>query len=260
MKAVHKKSMRPGVALVTGGSKRIGKDVIKKLSSLGWKVVIHFNSSTDDAKDLEKQINKSGGYALAIKADLNNPTAVRELIPRAEKKFGKISTLINNASIFEDDTIENLTSESWDLHNNINLKAPLFLSQSFSKHLPDKYPGVIINLIDQRVLFPRPDFISYSSSKQSLLWLTKTLAQGLSPHIRVCAIGPGPTLRGARQTKRDFENQCESVPLGIGSNPDEITQAVEFILNTPSFTGQMITLDGGEHLDWIKPEDKNFKD
>ena len=259
MKAIHKKSMEPGVALITGGSKRIGKKKKKKLSSLGWKVVIHYNSSAHDAKDLEKKINKSGGYASAIKADLNNLRAVRELIPRAEKKFGKISTLINNASIFEDDTIENLTSKSWDLHNNINLKAPLFLSQVFSKHLPDKHPGVIINLIDQRVSFPRPDFISYSSSKQSLLWLTKTLAQALSPHIRVCAIGPGPTLRGSRQSKIDFENQCNSVPLGIGSSTNEITQAIQFILNAPSFTGQMITLDGGEHLDWIKPEHKNFK-
>ena len=260
MNAIHIKSMSPGVAIVTGGSKRIGKSIVKKLSFLGWKVIIHYNSNKNDALSLQKEIQKKGGAASIIKANLNSSKATEELISKSEKKFGKLTLLVNNASIFENDSVHSLTIDTWDIHNNVNTKAPLLLSQSFAKLLPKKEPGVIINIIDQRVFSPRPDFISYSSSKNSLFWLTKVLAQALSPKIRVCAIGPGPTLKGARQTDNDFKNQSQSVPLGNGSSPEDISQAIEFILNASSFTGQMITLDGGEHLDWIKPEDRNFKD
>ena len=260
MNAIHIKSMTPGVAIVTGGSKRIGKSIVKKLSFLGWKVIIHYNSNKNDALSLQKEIQKKGGAASIIKANLNSSKATEELISKSEKKFGKLTLLVNNASIFENDSVHSLTIDTWDIHNNVNTKAPLLLSQSFAKPLPKKEPGVIINIIDQRVFSPRPDFISYSSSKNSLFWLTKVLAQALSPKIRVCAIGPGPTLKGARQTDNDFKNQSQSVPLGNGSSPEDISQAIEFILNASSFTGQMITLDGGEHLDWIKPEDRNFKD
>ena len=260
MNAIHIKSMNPGVAIVTGGSKRIGKSIVKKLSFLGWKVIIHYNSNKNDALSLQKEIQKKGGAASIIKANLNSSKATEELISKSEKKFGKLTLLVNNASIFENDSVHSLTIDTWDIHNNVNTRAPLLLSQSFAKLLPKKEPGVIINIIDQRVFSPRPDFISYSSSKNSLFWLTKVLAQALSPKIRVCAIGPGPTLKGARQTDNDFKNQSQSVPLGNGSSPEDISQAIEFILNASSFTGQMITLDGGEHLDWIKPEDRNFKD
>lgn len=260
MNAIHLKSMTPGVAIVTGGSKRIGKSIVKKLSFLGWKVIIHYNSNKNDALSLQKEIQKNGGAASIIKANLNSSKATEELISKSEKKFGKLTLLVNNASIFENDSVHSLTIDTWDIHNNVNTKAPLLLSQSFAKLLPKKEPGVIINIIDQRVFSPRPDFISYSASKNSLFWLTKVLAQALSPKIRVCAIGPGPTLKGARQTDNDFKNQSQSVPLGNGSSPEDISQAIEFILNASSFTGQMITLDGGEHLDWIKPEDRNFKD
>ena len=260
MKAIHLQPMKPGVALVTGGSKRIGKSIVKKLSSLGWKVVIHYNSSNLEALKLKKEIINEGGFASVIRANLGNTKAVKDLIMKSEKKFGKISLLVNNASIFENDKINDLTINSWDIHNNINTRAPLFLSQSFAKLLPPRKPGVIINIIDQRVFSTQPDFISYSSSKNSLFWLTKVLAQALSPKVRVCAIGPGPTLKGARQTKRDFKNQSESVPLGNGSSPEEVSRALEFILEAFSFTGQMITLDGGEHLDWIRSEDKDYKD
>ena len=260
MNAIHIKSMTPGVAIVTGGSKRIGKSIVKKLSFLGWKVIIHYNSNKNDALSLQKEIQKKGGAASIIKANLNSSKATEELISKSEKKFGKLTLLVNNASIFENDSVHSLTIDTWDTHNNVNTKAPLLLSQSFAKLLPKKEPGVIINIIDQRVFSPRPDFISYSSSKNSLFWLTKVLAQALSPKIRVCAIGPGPTLKGARQTNNDFKNQSESVPLGNGSSPEEVSQAIEFILNSSSFTGQMIALDGGEHLEWIKSEDRNFKD
>ena len=236
MNAIHIKSMTPGVAIVTGGSKRIGKSIVKKLSFLGWKVIIHYNSNKNDALTLQKEIQKKGGAASIIKANLNSSKATEELISKSEKKFGKLTLLVNNASIFENDSVHSLTIDTWDIHNNVNTKAPLLLSQSFAKLLPKKEPGVIINIIDQRVFSPRPDFISYSSSKNSLFWLTKVLAQALSPKIRVCAIGPGPTLKGARQTDNDFKNQSQSVPLGNGSSPEDISQAIEFILNASSFT------------------------
>ena len=260
MQIIHKKSMKPGVALVTGGAKRIGREIIKSLALDGWKTIIHYNTNNIAARNLKREVEKNKCKAAIIKCDLNRSGDVEKLIKKAEEKFGTISLLINNASIFENDNIKNLSLKSWDTHNNINLKAPLILSKKFNDQLTENIPGLIINIIDQRVLSPDPDFISYSSSKQSLLWLTKTLAQALSPKVRVCAIAPGPTLQGARQSKKDFENQCKSTPLKVGSNPDEISQAVKFIIQIPSYTGQMITLDGGEHLDWIKPENKNFKD
>ena len=260
MKPIHTKKLRPGVVLITGGAKRIGKVIAKNLASDGWKVVIHYNKNNIAAKELKRDIIKNKGSAEIIKCDLNNYNSVKNLIEKSKKKFGSLSLLINNASKFENDDITELSIDSWNSHNNINLKAPLFLSRDFSKQIKKNAPGLIINLIDQRIFFPNPEFISYTSSKQSLMWLTQTLAQALSPQIRVCAIGPGPTLQGARQSKKDFENQSLSTPLMIGSNPEEIYQAVKFIIDMPSFTGQMITLDGGEHLDWIKKEDKNFKD
>lgn len=260
MSPVHTKELKPGVALITGGAKRIGKEIVKNLAYDGWKVIIHYNKNSIAAKNLKNQIVKRKGKAEIIKCDLNNNNSVKNLIEKSKKKFGNISLLINNASKFENDDIKNLNLESWESHNNINLKAPLILSRDFNNQLRRNTPGLIINIIDQRIFFPNPDFISYTSSKQSLMWLTQTLAQALSPQIRVCAIGPGPTLQGARQSKKDFENQCLSTPLKVGSNPGEIYQAVKFIINIPSFTGQMITLDGGEHLDWIKKENKNFKD
>ena len=254
------KKLEPGVALITGGAKRIGKKIAKNLARDGWKVVIHYNKNNISAKKLKGEIIKNKGSAEIIKCDLNNYSSVKNLIEKSKEKFGSLSLLINNASKFENDDISKINSDSWDSHNNINLKAPLFLSRDFSKQIKKGAPGIIINIIDQRIFFPNPEFISYTSSKQSLMWLTQTLAQALSPQIRVCAIGPGPTLQGARQSKKDFENQSLSTPLMIGSNPEEIYQAVKFIIDMPSFTGQMITLDGGEHLDWIKKEDKNFKD
>ena len=260
MKPIHTKKLKPGVALITGGAKRIGKKIAKNLARDGWKVVIHYNKNNTAAKKLKSEIIESKGSAEIIKCDLNNYSSVKNLIEKSKKKFGSLSLLINNASKFENDNIATLNIDSWDSHNNINLKAPLFLSKDFSKQMKKNAPGLIINIIDQRIFFPNPEFVSYTSSKQSLMWLTQTLAQALSPQIRVCAIGPGPTLQGARQSKKDFENQSRSTPLMVGSNPEEIYQAVKFIIDIPSFTGQMITLDGGEHLDWIKKENKNFKD
>ena len=166
--------------------------------------------------------------------------------------------LINNASIFEKDDVKSISSELWDKHIDINLKAPLFLSKDFANQFSKRKGGIIINFLDQSVLTYRPNFIAYSVSKNSLWYLTRSLAQALSPHIRVCAIGPGPTLQGKRQTKKDFETQKKVTPLQVGPDLEEINNAINFIIKNNSFTGQMIVLDGGEHLKWEESKDKKF--
>ena len=250
--------MRKKYALVTGGGKRIGSSICKALAKDNWHVIIHFNSSRKEAEQTLEIIRKFKGKADLIKADLSNFSQVNKVIPQINKKFGNISLLINNASVFNKDTIKTVTSRIWDDHLEINLKAPFFLSKAFSEQLPKGEKGVIINFLDQSVLSSRPDFLSYSVSKNSLWYLTKSLAQALSPKIRVCAVGPGPTLKGKRQTKKDFEAQKKSTLLKIGPSLEEINNAITFILNNKSFTGQMLVLDGGEHLKWGRKSNKIY--
>ena len=250
--------MKKRYALVTGGSKRIGSSISKSLAKNNWHVIIHYNSGKKEAQNTCARIRKLNGEADIIKADLSKFNSAQELLPSINKKFGKISLLINNASIFEKDNVKTITKDSWDNHISINLTSPFFLSKAFSMQLPKNEHGVIINLLDQSVLSSRPDFLAYSVSKNSLWYLTKALAQALSPKIRVCAIGPGPALKGKRQKVKDFEIQKRSTLLKIGPDLEEINYAVNFILNNKSFTGQMITLDGGEHLKWPKRKSEKF--
>ena len=250
--------MKKKYALVTGRGKRKGSSVCKALAKNNWHVIIHFNTSREEAEKTLEKIRKCNGKANLIKADLSKFSQVNKIIPQINKKFGNISLLINNASIFNKDTIKTVTSQIWDNHLEINLKAPFFLSKAFSEQLPKGENGVIINFLDQSVLSSRPDFISYSVSKNSLWYLTKSLAQALSPKIRVCAIGPGPTLKGKRQSKKDFETQKKSTLLKTGPSLEEINNAINFILRNQSYTGQMLILDGGEHLKWRKKKNKRF--
>ena len=250
--------MKSKYALVTGAGKRVGSFICKFLALQGYHVIIHYNNSKLEAERTLKEIIESNGKANLIKADLSSTIQVRNLIPKINKKYGQLSLLINNASIFEKDDIKSISSELWDKHINVNLKAPLFLSKDFANQFSKRKGGIIINLLDQSVLTYRPNFISYSVSKNSLWYLTRSLAQALSPRIRVCAIGPGPTLQGKRQTKKDFEIQKRVTPLGIGPDLEEINNAINFIIKNNSFTGQMIVLDGGEHLKWEESKDKKF--
>jgi len=250
--------MKNEYALVTGAGKRVGSFICKFLALQGYHVIIHYNNSKLEAERTLKEIIKSNGKANLIKADLSSTTQVRNLIPKINKKYGRLSLLINNASIFEKDDIKSISFELWDKHLDVNLKAPLFLSKDFANQFSKRKGGIIINLLDQSVLTYRPNFISYSVSKNSLWYLTRSLAQALSPRIRVCAIGPGPTLQGKRQTKKDFEIQKRVTPLGIGPDLKEISNAINFIMKNNSFTGQMIVLDGGEHLKWEESKDKKF--
>ncbi len=249
------------IALVTGAGKRVGRGIALDLASHGWKIGVHYNSSADAAKEVCQMIeDDGGGTAVPLQADLYDMAQVRALVPACVEALGIPSCLINNASLFVPDSLESVTDESWDLHLDVNLKAPVLLAQSFVKALPEGQRGNIINLLDQKVWRLTPYYMSYTLSKAALWTATKTLAQSLAPHIRVNAIGPGPTLPNDRQTQQEFEEQCSLTPLGVGTSPEEIAHAIRYILEAPAMTGQMIALDGGRHLAWKTVDVTNTHD
>lgn len=242
------------VALVTGASRRIGRAIALDLAAHGWAVAVHYRCSRDAAAQTVSDIEAAGGSAIALQADLANTEGIRGLIPACERQFGAPTCLINNASEFLLDTVHTATPESWDTHLDINLKAPVFLAQSLASHLPEAAAGNVINIIDQRVWRLTPDFFSYTISKAGLWTATRTLAQALAPRVRVNAIGPGPVFRSIHQTEKEFAAEASSTLLGHGPTPAELADAVRFILAAPALTGQMIALDGGQHLAWETPD------
>jgi NAD(P)-dependent dehydrogenase (short-subunit alcohol dehydrogenase family) len=244
--------VRPA-ALITGAAQRIGRAIALELANHGWAVTLHYRRSKDAAEKLAKEIEGRGGKAVALAADLAQESEVQTLVPRAVAALGMpLTCLVNNASNFEMDKVDTATRESWDRHIETNLRAPLVLSQAFARLLPEGSEGNIVNLLDQRVWKLTPYFLSYTVAKSGLWTLTRTLALALAPHIRVNGIGPGPTLPSERQTAEQFRQQQAAVPLKHGATPEEIAATVRFILATPSMTGQMIALDGGEHLGWAQ--------
>ena len=243
----------PKAALVTGGARRIGRALSLSLAEAGYAVAIHHHQSRKEAEALAAEIVRAGGKAVALMADLADEAATAELLPRAAAALGPIGCLVNNASIFENDTVATTTRDGWDRHLAVNLRAPFVLMQSFERHLPAEAGGVIVNLLDERVWNLTPYFVSYTLSKAGLWTLTQTMALALAPRIRVNGIGPGPTLPSPRQSPRQFLDRCRKMPLRRGTSPDEIAAALRFILMAPAMTGQMIALDGGEHLGWAQP-------
>lgn len=241
-------------ALVTGASRRIGRAIALDLAKAGWRVGVHYNSSALDAGKTVEDIRAAGGDAAMLQADLSDMNAVGSLVSQCRQALGAPTCLVNNASLFERDMIDTLKPGKWQEHMDINLRAPVFLAQSFAAEMDDNQQGVIINLLDQRVWKLTPDFLSYTISKSALWTATRTLAQALAPRIRVNAIGPGPTLANERQTAEGFRKQQDATILGRGPLPDEICSAVRFIIDAPSMTGQMIALDGGQHLAWQTPD------
>lgn len=239
------------VALVTGAAHRIGAHIAKAMAGQGWAVAIHYHGSSLDAEAVCAEIRAANGQAEIFHADFACEEEVQGLIARVEEKMGPLDCLINNASVFENDTAFNATRQSWDLHLNVNLRAPFVLMQNFATSCQGR-EGVIINIIDQRVWNLNPHFTSYTLSKAGLWTLTQTLAQAFAPHIRVNAIGPGPTLPSVRQDLADFKRQYLNVPLKKPTDLVEISNAVMYILGANSMTGQMIALDGGEHLGWAQ--------
>jgi len=240
------------VALVTGAARRIGAAIARDLARHGWAVAIHYRASKDEAEALAREIEAAGGRAATIAGDLAREAEVETLIPRTVEALGPLTCLINNASVFEMDKIDSVTRESWDRHIETNLRAPFVLSQAFARQLPEGMNGNIVNLLDQRVWKLTPYFLSYTVAKSALWTLTRTLALALAPRIRVNGIGPGPALPSERQSLEQFRHQQAAVPLQHGPELAEIAAAVRFILASPSMTGQMIALDGGEHLAWAQ--------
>jgi NAD(P)-dependent dehydrogenase (short-subunit alcohol dehydrogenase family) len=244
----------PMAALVTGGAQRIGQALVLALAKDGFAVAIHYNRSQNAAERLVARIRGDGGKAIAIEADLADENAATALLPRAERELGSIGCLVNNAAVFANDTVATVTRESWDLHLAVNLRAPFVLIQNFAARLPPQMGGVVVNLLDQRVWSLTPYFASYTLAKAGLWTLTRTMALALAPRIRVNGIGPGPTLPSPRQTSAQFARQYELMPLRRGTSPQEIAAAMRFILSAPAMTGQMIALDGGQHLGWAQSQ------
>jgi len=236
--------------LVTGAAKRLGRAIALDLAGQGWNVAIHYNGSEDDADSAAQAVRALGGEATILKCDLSRESETASLVDRAVKELGPLTALINSASLFENDDWQTATRKTWDEHIEINLRAPLLLSQHFGKQLPAGTKGNIINIIDQRVLKPTPQFLSYSISKAGLYWLTTTLAQGMGPDIRVNAVGPGPTLKNPRQSDADFNRQRDATILKHGADPADICAAVRYLLDAEAVTGQMLAVDGGQHLIW----------
>lgn len=235
-------------ALVTGAGIRIGRAIALLLAHRGYHVAVHCHRSRDQAEAVAAEITAAGGKAAVVQADLADHDAVMALVGQAAAALGPLSVLVNNASSFDYDHVETATGPVWDRQMDVNLKAPFFLSQALAAQLPPDTPGNIVNIIDMRVWRLTPHFASYTVAKAGLWTLTQTLAMALAPRIRVNGIGPGPVLPSPRQTQEQFERQWASTPLQRGAHPDEIAAAVGFLLDAAAMTGQMIALDGGQHL------------
>ena len=253
-------------ALVTGAGDRLGRAMALSLAKSGLKVAVHYSSNSDGADETLRLIDEAAGKDKAVKLQSNllDDAATQELIPKAAAALGQpLDVLINNASIFEHDTVATASQESWDRHIGSNLKAPLFLTQAFAAQARPAVPdgrgepyaqAAIINMIDMRVRKLTPEFMTYTLAKSALWTLTQTSAQALAPNIRVNGIGPGPTLKAERQTEENFAEQRRKTVLSRGANAEDITRTMDYILRSPAITGQLICVDGGQHLGWKTPD------
>ena len=251
-------------ALVTGGAIRLGREIALYLAKQGFDVAVHYAGSAEAAHDTVADVQAMGRRSVALQADLLTDAGSQPLIARASEGLsGGLTLLVNNASIFEYDTIETATRSSWDRHMESNLRAPFVLTQEFAKQAPKAKldnmgepiaQALVVNMLDQRVRKLTPDFMSYTLAKMGLWALTQTAARALTPDIRVNAIGPGPTIQGARQSSQHFTKQRAATVLGRGSNPSDITAALGYLINAPAVTGQLLCVDGGQHLGWQTPD------
>ena len=240
----------PGTVLVTGAGRRLGRIIALDFANRGWRVGIHYHASSAEALALVAEIEGKGGKAAALPADLGHLQAIPHLIGACAKALGPPTCLINNAARFAWDSLATLDGESWQAHLDVNLRAPIFLTQALAKALPEGRSGNVINLLDQKVLRPDPEYFSYTIAKAALWTATQTMAQALAPRIRVNAIAPGPVLRSLGQSQADFDRECRSTLLQQAVGAEDVTAAIRFLLDTPSITGQMIALDAGQHLAW----------
>ncbi|PZR31919.1 SDR family oxidoreductase [Caulobacter segnis] len=243
-----------GAALVTGAGRRIGRALALEAARAGFDVAIHHRASADEAELTAADVRALGRRAALVSADLSLEDQASGLIAQASDALGPVTLLVNSASAFEDDRVGGLSRRTWDLHLETNLRAPLVLAQAFAAALPADRAGLVVNIIDQRVWRPNPQFFSYSLSKAGLWWATQTLAQALAPRIRVNAIGPGPVLPSVHQAPGEFEAEAAGVLLQRRATPDEIAAALRYLIDATSVTGQMIAVDGGQHLGWKTPD------
>jgi NAD(P)-dependent dehydrogenase (short-subunit alcohol dehydrogenase family) len=237
-----------GVALVTGGARRIGRALVRACAQAGYDVAIHCRAVDDDAQAAAAEVRSLGRKASLHACDLRREAETAPLIGEIEAELGIVTLLVNNASVFEDDSFSAMNRASWDAHLETNLRAPLVLAQAFARRLPADRQGLIVNILDQRVLDPAPAFFSYSLSKSALWDATRMLARALAPNIRVNGVGPGPELQSVHQTEAEFAAEAQGAPLARAVDPAEIGQALAYLIDAKSVTGQMIAVDAGQHL------------
>ncbi len=242
-------------AIVTGAGRRIGRAIALALSQHGWNVCVHCSGSRDDADETATQVAAAGMAACVVKADLADPGSAEQLMTACVEKLGNPSCLVNNASVFLEDQLATLDAAGWSHHLDVNLRAPVLLAQAFARRLPPPLKGHIINIVDQRVLRPTPEFFSYGVSKSGLWAATQMMAQALAPRIRVNAIGPGPVLPNIHQTGDEFQAEVDRTLLKARTPAEDIAAGVLFLIETESITGQLLTLDGGQHLQWRSSTD-----
>jgi len=240
----------PGTVLVTGAGRRLGRIIALDFANRGWRVGIHYHASSAEALALVAEIEGKGGTAAAFPADLGHLDALAPLIGACAGALGPPTCLVNNAARFAWDSLATLDGESWQSHLDVNLRAPIFLTQALAKTLPEGSSGNVINLLDQKVLRPDPEYFSYTIAKAALWTATQIMAQALAPRIRVNAIAPGPVLKSQGQSQAAFERECRATLLRRAVDAEDVTAAIRFLLDTPSITGQMIALDAGQHLAW----------
>ncbi len=237
------------VVLITGAARRVGAGLARDLARAGWSIAIHYRSGQAEAEDMVAELQALGVRAAAFQADLNKASQRAGLVPAVVRHFGRVDALINNASLFGYDTLSTLIEASWDEHLASNLTAPVFLIRDFASAVEASgHEGVVVNILDHKVDSPNPDFFSYTAGKVGLAGLTGTLALALAPRIRICGISPGLILRSGDQTEAEYQAAWRDTPLGRGPSVEDVARTARYILETPSLTGQNITLDGGESL------------
>ena len=239
--------------IITGGATRMGAAIARKLSGPNIEILIHYNKSKLKAEKLKKELSSKGTKVYLVKGDLSKETDIKKIIKFAKSKLKNFDCLVNNASLFENDKLENFSLDSWSKHLRTNLRAPALLTKEFAKNVKGKNNN-IINIIDQRVFKLTPYFFSYTLSKTGLYTLTKTSAMSLAPNIRVNAIAPGPTIKNQRQSEKHFKKQYLATPLKRQVDVEQICNAVDFFIKNISITGQVLAIDSGQNLNWQTPD------
>lgn len=246
--------IQPRTALVTGAAKRIGAAIVRDLAAHGFNVAIHCNRSISEANALAGELAASGAKTTVVRADLSNAHDVNRVVPEAVAALGPLTLLVNNASVFLRDRFGALDTGVWQTQFDVNLRAPVFLTEAFAAQLPDGIEGNVVNMIDQRVLKLTPEMPSYTLTKAALWTATQTLAQALAPRIRVNGIGPGPTFPNAFVGETGMTKETAGIPLGRAVDVGDFGRAIRFLVETRSITGQLLLVDSGQHIGWQTPD------